>query len=163
MSEPRATDKVPGQRILSINAIGTAAFVVATGAGAAMKALVPVAAIVSSVLFVVGIAAFAIAYAGAVRRSRTDAIGLGGLFFLIERVAPATVRRRANLLLAVQFVVGIAGAASRVYTAMAACVLAPVFGLGLNGMWSARHGTFGPRPEVAGAAKASNDPSDRSE
>jgi hypothetical protein len=49
-------------------------------------------------------------------------------------------------LLAAQVVVAVATAAARPFTTLAFGVLVPVFGVGLNGLWAARHGRFPPRP-----------------
>ena len=96
-------------------------------------------------LFAAGCVLFAVAFLRAADRSRTDAIGIGGLFFLAGDVAPPAVRRRLLGALAVQTVVGLATAGVRLYTNLAAGTLVPVFGLGLCGLWAARHGRFGPR------------------
>lgn len=100
---------------------------------------------VDVVLLIAGVVAFAVAYTGAIRRSRTDAIGIGGLFFLAGGCAPAPVRRSLLGALAVQVVVALATAAARPYTNLAAGVLVPVFGVALCGLWASRHGTFEPR------------------
>ena len=41
---------------------------------------------------------------------------------------------------------GIGFAAARPFTALAFATLVPVFGLAINGIWSARHGFFVDRP-----------------
>lgn len=69
---------------------------------------------------------------------------MGGLFFL-SGSAPRPVQRRLNLLLAAQVVISIVAASIRPFTPIAFAVLAPMFGLGLNGLWAARHGAFPPR------------------
>lgn len=135
--------------LVRVDIVGTVVFVLAAALGAASRYLAAVAAGVSIVLFVIGSAIMFVAFLRAVGRSRTEAIGIGGLYFLAGDVAPKPVRRVFMLLLAVQTVVGFAAAASRPFTSLAACVLVPVFGLGLAGLWGARHGSFGPR----GAAK----------
>ena len=82
--------------------------------------------------------------ATAVGRSRYDEIDLAGLFFL-SRSAPPAARRPLLGLLAVQIVVGVGAAAIRPFTVLAFCVLAPLWGLGLLTLWSARNGRFPPR------------------
>jgi len=47
--------------------------------------------------------------------------------------------------LSIQVVVGFTAASFRPFTTVASAVLVPVFGLGLAGLWGARHGSFGPR------------------
>lgn len=105
-----------------------------------------IAAVVSLVLFVVGCGLFLWAYGAAVQRSRTDAIGIGGLFFLTG-TAPDAVRRRFLVLLTVQVVAALAAAAARPFTAVAFGTLAPMFGLGAQGLWAARYGRFDPRED----------------
>ena len=104
------------------------------------------AAAVALALFAAGIGLFFWAYAVAVGRSRTDAIGIGGLFFLAgDGTAPAATRRTLRAALAAQTVVALATAAARPFTTLAFGVLVPLYGLALTGLWGARHGTFGPR------------------
>jgi len=125
---------------------GTAGFVaVAVAAAIAPEVFATAALVVDVALFLAGCVLFAIAFVRAAARSRTDAIGIGGLFFLAGDVAPAAVRRHLVGALAVQTVVGLATAGVRLYTNLAAGTLVPVFGLGLCGLWAARYGTFGPR------------------
>ncbi|MEY2462136.1 MAG: hypothetical protein QOH64_274 [Acidimicrobiaceae bacterium] len=95
-------------------------------------------------LFAIGCAVFLWAYAVAVSRSRTDAIGIGGLYFL-QGSAPKVVQYRLLIPLAVQVVVAVATSIIRPYTAVAFGILVPIFGLGLAGLWGARNGTFEPR------------------
>ncbi|HMJ77974.1 MAG TPA: hypothetical protein VK507_18475, partial [Iamia sp.] len=94
------------------------------------------------VLLALGSVAFLWAFAIAVERSRTEEIGVGGLFFL-EGCAPRRVQMAMMASVAVQTVVPLGVAFVRPFTAFA--VLAPVWSLGLAGLWGARHGTFPPR------------------
>ena len=136
----------PGDGIVRGASWATAAFVVAAVAAAAAPDLFGAPALVLDVvLFLAGCVIFVLAFLRAAERSRTDAIGIGGLFFLAGDVAPADVRRRLIGALAVQVVVGLATAAVRPYTNLAAGTLVPVLGLGLCGLWAARYGRFGPR------------------
>lgn len=100
------------------------------------------------VLLALGCVAFLWAFAVAVERSRTEAIGVGGLFFL-EGCAPRRVQLVMMASVAVQTVVPLGVAIFRPFTAFA--VLAPVWALGLAGLWGARHGTFPPRSDAADA------------
>lgn len=101
----------------------------------------PVAAGWALAVFFVGCGLFLWAFAIAVQRSRSDAIGIGGLFFLADS-APDVVRRRFLVLLAAQTVLSVAAASARPFTSVAFGVLAPMFGLGVQGLWAARHGEF---------------------
>ena len=96
-------------------------------------------------LFVGGAVTFLWAYGIAVGRSRTVQIGIGGLYFLAGS-APKEIR--VNLLgsLAAQVVLAIAAASIKPFTSVAFAVLAPLWGLGLCGLWAARYGTFPARP-----------------
>ncbi|MDZ7734005.1 MAG: SRPBCC family protein [Acidimicrobiia bacterium] len=78
---------------------------------------------------------------GRSRRSRTDAIGIGGLFFL-QGTAPRRVQVRLLVPLGVQVVVALVAASVRIYTPLAFGLLVPVLGLGLAGLWERRHGTL---------------------
>ena len=95
-------------------------------------------------LFTTGCYAFMAAFVRAVKRSRTEAIGVGGLYFL-SGCAPPKIRRQMMGLLSFQVVVSITAASLRPFTIVASAVLVPVFGLGLSGLWAANHGDFEPR------------------
>ena len=143
---PEIPDTHDGDGILRWSAAGTVVFVVAAVAGTVAPSpfvyvLVPVAV----ALFAVGIVTFLLAYAHAVQRSRTDLIGMGGLYFLAG-TAPRRVQKHLLGALAVQTVVGFTAASIRIFTPVAFASLVPMFGLGLCGLWAARHGTFAPRP-----------------
>jgi hypothetical protein len=101
---------------------------------------------VDAALFAAGCVLFAFAFFRAADRSRTQAIGIGGLFFLAGDVAPPHVRRRLIGALVVQTTVALVTAGVRLYTNLAAGTLVPVFGLGLCGLWAATHGRFDRRP-----------------
>ena len=114
--------------------IGTVAFAVtAIAAVAAAPARIPAVA-VALALFAAGVGTFFWAYAIAVGRSRTDAIGIGGWFFLAGReTAPAADKRQLLASLAAQTAVALATAGLRPFTTLAFGVLAPLFGLSLTG------------------------------
>lgn len=101
----------------------------------------PLAALVAIVLFVIGFGVFLWAYALAVARSRNDAIGIGGLYFLVGS-APKVVAFRLRLALALEVAVAIASASIRPYTSVAFGILVPLLGLALCGLWGARFGSF---------------------
>ena len=132
--------------IIRASDVATVVFVVVAIASAvALSQLKEVVVVVSGVLFLLGCAAFLWAFAIAVERSRTDNIGIGGLFFLMGS-APRSVQVRLLGAFGLQVVVAVATAALRPFTSQAFAVLAPMFGLGVAGLWGARFGTFGPRP-----------------
>jgi hypothetical protein len=133
---------VTGAGIVRAAWAGTAVFAVTAVAAVVAEGAELAAAAVSLALFAAGIGVFFWAYAIAVNRSRTDAIGIGGLFFLAGDTAPATVRRSLLAALAVEVAVGLASAAARPFTSLAFGVLVPLYGLALTGLWGARHGRF---------------------
>jgi hypothetical protein len=143
-----------GRPIIVTSLAGTAVFTaVAVAAAIAPKALGGTAVVVDLVLFALGVAAFLSAYAIAIGRSRFDAIGIGGLYFLAGS-APAPVRRLLLGALAVEIVVAFATAGARPFSALAFGILVPMFGLGLSGRWGARYGHFDPRDERGAHAAA---------
>ena len=145
--------EIPGPAIINGAWAGTGLFV-ATAALATIDpdGLSGPGVAVDLGLFAVGCAAFLWAYAVAVSRSRTDAIGIGGLYFL-QGSAPRVVQLRLLIPLAIQVVVAIATSSMRPYTAVAFGILVPIFGLGLSGLWGARYGHFDAR-SGSGAAEA---------
>ena len=102
------------------------------------------AVVVDLVLFAGGVVTMAWAFLIAVQRSRTDAIGIGGLYFGIGS-APREVRVIMLTALGVQVVVAVVTASIRIFTSLAFGILVPVWGLGLLGVWCARYGEFEPR------------------
>jgi len=140
-------DGVAGTAIINVSWAGTGLYVAIAVLGTiAPDTFATATAVVSVALFFIGCFVFLWAYAVAVARSRTDLIGIGGLYFLAG-TAPKVVRFRLRLSFAVEVVVAIVSASIRPFTPMAFGFLVPVFGLGLCGLWGARHGTFEPRPQ----------------
>ena len=146
--------EMEGRPIIVTSLVGTAIFTaVAVAAAIAPKTLGGTAVVVDLVLFALGVAAFLSAYAIAIGRSRFDAIGIGGLYFLAGS-APAPVRRLLLGALAVETVVAFATAGARPFSPLAFGILVPMFGLGLCGRWGARYGHFDPRDEGGAHAAA---------
>jgi hypothetical protein len=133
-----------GQRIIVASWIGTAIFVVAATIATIDVDLVVVLVVVSLVLFAIGTAIFLTAYAKAIARSRYEAIGMGGLFFLAGS-APRRVQVSLLASCGVEVVVALVAASVRIYTPVAFGLLVPMYGLGLVGLWGATHGEFPPR------------------
>jgi len=126
---------------------GTVVFVVtAVAAAIAPSSVGPVALIVAVVLFAGGCAVFLWSFVIVAGRSRTDSMELAQIWFLAGATTPRAVRRSLLGALAVQVVVGLATAGTRPYTSLAAGALVPMWGLGLSGLWAARHAAFPSRP-----------------
>ncbi len=144
----------PGTGVVRASLGGTGVLTVLGAAAAAVPDVLtgPYVA-VSLLMFLGGTVAFVLAFLRAVDRSRTEAIGVGGLFFAAGGSAPPRVARALNLSLAVEVVVSITVASIHLYTPLAFGVLAPMWALGLTGLWVAAHGTFPSRtPEPTRAA-----------
>lgn len=135
----------PGRGIITVSRVGTAVFTLtATAAVVDRAAFGLVNVVVSLVLFAIGCVVFLWAFGVAVDRSRTDAIGIGGLYFL-QGTAPRTVQVGLLVPLAVQVTVALVTAGLQPFTSLAFGVLVPMFGLGQAGLWGARYGRFGSR------------------
>lgn len=148
------------RRIVRLDVIGTVLFTVSAVLAAVVfdgPAKVQ-GVVVDLALFAIGVAAFLWGYWVAVQRSRQDELSVAELYFLLGAAIPRDVKRTMNLCLLVQTVVAVATAMTRLTTpsdtassgssagsTLAFGVLVPMFGLGLNGLWAAVHGNFGPR------------------
>jgi hypothetical protein len=133
----------PGEGLVNLDFAGTG-LLVGTSAGAAVLpgSFGAAHAVVSIGAFAIGVAAFLWAYALGIARSRTDLIGIGGLFFLAGGAAPRVVAFRLRIAFAVQTVAVVVAASVRPFTIVAFGILAPMLGLGLMALWGGRHGTF---------------------
>lgn len=142
-------------RIVRGNVAGTTFFVISSVVAAALftKPARLIGVVVALTLFTVGVFAFLWSYWTAVQRSRIDNISVTQLYFLGAGSAPSSVKRVMNGALLVQVLASLATAISRSSTngragsTLAFGILVPMFGLGLNGLWCAAHGTFSPRPQ----------------
>lgn len=135
----------PGARIILASRVGTLAFVVTSVAAVIDRDLFGLVAVaVDLVLFLIGCVVFLWAFGVAVNRSRTDAIGIGGLYFL-QGSAPRQVQVALLVPFVVQVVVALVTAGLRPFTSLAFGVLVPMFGLAQAGLWGARYGSFGSR------------------
>ena len=115
----------------------------------AIDTFAPIVVWCSVGLFVAGCVLFFIAYAIAVGRSRTDAIGIGGLYFLAGS-APSQVRRSLVGSFVLQCAIAVAVIIVAPFTSLVMTSMAPIFGLGCSGVWGARYGEFEPRDPSAG-------------
>ena len=150
---PPLADPSVGRALVVVNMLGVAVFVVVgvvealvTGPFMVAGPFTYVLIVVSLVEFALGSAAFLWAFAVAVSRSRAEAIGMGGLYFLAGS-APRRVQVTLMGTWAVQIVVAFTVASMGMFTGAAFALLAPMWGIGLAGLWGARHGSFPPRVE----------------
>lgn len=153
-AETSATAVVAGGGILRATVGGTGAFVVLGLAASIFQGALTGAYVALSLIeFFVGMIVFGLAFFRAIDRSRTEAIGIGGLFFA-SGSAPKRVQALLMGSLAVQTVVSIVVASLHLYTGLAFGVLAPMWALGFTGLWVAAYGTFPERvPELSRAGR----------
>lgn len=143
----------PGAGLVRLDLVGTVVFAVsATVAAVVFDGFAQVQGVVVAVgLFAIGIFVFLWGYWTAVQRSRTEEMAVVELYFLMGAAIPRTIKVWMNGALIAQTVVAVATALARSSTngkagsTLAFGVLVPMFGLGLNGLWAAQHGAFGPR------------------
>jgi len=158
----------PGRRIVQLSWAGTGVFAVTCVLGLVAESLRSAFIVSSLAFFAVGCLLFLWAYWRAVQRSRTDEVGIGGLFFLAGSTAPKAVKLHLNGSLAAEVAlalttasIGIAATGDNELNALAFAMLVPMFALGCTGLWGATYGAFGPRHRPAKRAKEA--PADREE
>lgn len=136
---------VPGRRLVEASWAGTAVLAVGVAAGiVALDAVAPAVVALSGSLFVGGSIAFFVGYARAVERSRHEALGIGGIYFMAGST-PRRVRRHMMGSLGAQVALVVLAVATKPFSSLVFTSLAPMWGLGLAGTWSATHGRFPPR------------------
>jgi hypothetical protein len=144
-----------GGGVVRLDLIGTVMFVVVVAIAVPLKSHRPAQFLiggVSMVLFAIGVVCTLWAYTRALDRSRVENVGVANLFLLAGSTAPPAVKRAMSTALIVQVVAAVAGASFGVVglnkgqlNALAFGVLVPMFGIGMNGVWAARFGAYGPR------------------
>lgn len=149
------TGSQPGSRVIRFDVGGTAVFVIALAFAVPLRthrfAQFLIGG-VSMVLFAIGVVTTLFAYTRALERSRLEEVGVANLFLLTGETAPKPVRRVMSWALAVQVIaavtgawIGVVGLDEGQLNALAFGVLVPMFGVGMNGMWAAGNGSYGPR------------------
>lgn len=134
-----------GGRLIDLSVGATVLFVITSVASVlAPDVFSPIAVVVAVGLFAIGCAAFLLAFAQSLERSREEELSVAGIYLLSDS-APRIIRILLLVPPVVQTVVAIAAAAMRPFTAQAFGILVPMFGLGLAGLWAARYGSFGTR------------------
>ncbi len=146
---------MPGQDLYRTNLYATVVFSLA----AVVTAIFPTPlrvpfAVLSVVLFSVGTITFLWAYGKAIERSREEDVSVVMIYGM--SAAPRDARIRFHLLTFAQSAVAIATAAIHPFTAQAFGILAPMLGIGLAGLWAARHGTFAERTDGRHKARQAN-------
>lgn len=150
--------------LVRLDIAGTLLFLVALAVAVPMRAdrfAQVLIGVVSIALFGVGVATSLWSYVSALERSRTEEVGVANLYLLTGPTAPASVKRTMSIALVLQVVAALAGASVGVaglegdqVNALAFGILVPMFGIGMNGMWAARYGSYGPR--IAAGSKPTN-------
>lgn len=147
--------KHPAERA---NIVGTALFAVtATFAAISFTTLAQwVGALTALALFAAGVFGFLWSYFHAVQRSRHDELSVTGLYLLLGAATPRSVKHTMWLALAVQVGVAVVTTLARPNgpdggpgSSLAVGFLVPMFGLGMNGLWSAYRGSFPRRASSA--------------
>ena len=149
VATPELAAPVPearGDGLIRVAFGATATFVVTACGAVLFDSVRGVAALVAAVLFFSGIAAFFGAYFRAVARSRTEVLGVGGIYFL-SGSAPVRVRVALLGTLALQTAVAMVTASLRPFTSLAFGMLVPMFGVGVAGLWGAIYGKYPTRPD----------------
>jgi len=155
---PKSPDEptaMPGKRVVQLDIAGTVVFLIALAIAVPYRSHRFAQFLIGGVsmaLFAVGVATTLWAYTRALDRSRVEEVGVANLYLLTGKTAPKRVGRAMTGSLAVQVVAAIAGAWIGVVgldegqlNALAFGVLVPMFGIGMNGVWASRHGSYGPR------------------
>ena len=136
-----------GRQLVLASWAGTAVLATTVGVGLlALDTVAPGVVAVSAAMFLAGSVAFFLAYARAVARSRHELIGIGGLYFMAGS-APRSVRRSMMASLWAEVALVVVAVALKPFSSLVFTSLAPVYALGLAGMWTSRHGVF---PRKAG-------------
>jgi hypothetical protein len=142
-------------RVIRVDVAGTAVFVIALVVAVPYRSHRFAQFLIGGVsmaLFAIGVASTLWAYARALERSRVEEVGVANLYLLTGPTAPKAVRRTMTSALATQIVaavvgawIGVVGLDTGELNALAFGVLVPMFGIGMNGVWAALHGSYGPR------------------
>ncbi len=132
----------PGRWVMRLCAFGTVGFA-ATSVSAAVSpdSLELLNVIYSLILFAAGCVAFLWAFLVSAGRSRLEKLSVAGIYFLAGS-APSRVSWYFRILLFAMLCLAFTTAAIRPFTSLAFGVLAPMFIMGLTGLWGARWGTF---------------------
>ncbi|MEQ8716005.1 MAG: hypothetical protein RIE08_00190 [Acidimicrobiales bacterium] len=141
-------DTMDGRGTLVANWVGTGVFTVtAVAATVAPDTFRLTGVIAALALFAIGMIVMLITFAAAVERSRLEVVSVAGVWFGAGTVA-LPIRLRFAAALGIQLTVAFTTASIRPFTSLAFGILAPLFGLGLGGLWAAGHGSFAKRDKL---------------
>ena len=145
----RPADTHAGDSVLIVNVIATSMFVVSAVAASIFRNAVVggTAVVIAVTMFFGGAALMAISVVLAATKSRTHHVDIVNLFFATRRAAALRPQVILMSALTIQIIAGIATAAIRPNSTVALGTLSWLAGLGFNGIWSAKHGTFSPRDQ----------------
>ena len=121
--------------------VGTVLFVATASLATAFESLRIVGLVTALALFGFGTVAFLVAFAAGLERSRTEELSVFGLYFLTGST-PRAVQWNLWGSAALQTIVAFTTASLRPFTSLAFGILVPMYGLGVAGLWAARHGSF---------------------
>ena len=148
MTEFGQTDSTDDARLINFGAQITVAFtLLAAITHIAAKRFDLVFAIVSTVLFAIGLGLLALGFWNGIQRSRVDEVTLSGLVSIDKTHVPTSARNRLWAMIVVQIVVGVLFASLRPFTQQAFGLLVPTFGLGIATLWGSRFAAFHPRDQ----------------
>lgn len=158
---PDRVQTVPGAPIVGAALVGAGVITAAGVLGAVSEALAqPLVVPVSAAAALIGVVGFVWSYLRAVSRSRVDEISVTQLYMVAGTVAPPSVKRRLQwslwlqtLVAIVVMSVGFARTDPEEFNWAACIIVAPLYGMGINGVWVATHGSFGARIQIAAAPR----------
>ncbi len=142
----------PGQDLYRFDLYATGVFVACAVLAAVFPVLHIPFAVVSSVLFAAGTVAFLMAYGRAITRSREEDVSVANIYAM-SGSTPKPIQRRFHALTVLQTTAAVVTSAIHPFTPQAFGILAPMLGLGLAGLWAARHGRFAERKDGPNYAK----------
>ncbi len=152
-TEPDRTGAMTGAPTVMAAMIGAGIITAAGVLGVVTEDLAqPLIVPVSLAAAILGIVGFVWSYLRAVARSRVDEISVTQLYMVAGTVAPRAVKRRLQWSLWLQtaiaiavMVVGFSRTDPEEFNWAACIIVAPLYGMGVNGIWVASHGSFGAR------------------
>jgi hypothetical protein len=148
MTELGQTESTDDARLISFGAQITVAFtLLAAITHIAAQRFDLVFAIISTLLFAIGLGLLTLGFWNGIQRSRVDEVTLSGLVSIDKTHVPTSARNRLWAMIVVQIVVGVLFASFRPFTLQTFGLLVPTFGLGIATLWGSRFAAFHPRDQ----------------